>query len=248
MEVLGIDVGGSGIKGAPVDADTGLLLAERYRVSTPEPSTPDAVGDAVKEIVDYFEWSGPLGCAFPAVIKKGVAYSAANVDKAWIGANGERLLRRKTKRPVVMLNDADAAGIAEMTFGAGRGKPGVVIVLTFGTGVGSALFVDGRLVPNTELGHLEIRGKDAEMRASDRARQENGWNWKQWAKRVDEYLNRLELLFSPDLFIVGGGASKDHRKFMGLLDTRARITPARMLNDAGIVGAALAVKARMPSA
>ena len=248
MEVLGIDVGGSGIKGAPVDVDTGLLLAERCRVSTPQPSTPDAVGDAVKEIVDYFQWSGPLGCAFPAVIKKGVAYSAANVDKAWIGANGERLLRRKTKRPVVMLNDGDAAGIAEMTFGAGRGKSGVVIVLTFGTGVGSGLFVDGRLVPNTELGHLEIRGKDAEMRASDRARQERGWSWKQWAKRVDEYLNRLELLFSPDLFIVGGGVSKDHRKFVGLLDTRARIVPARLLNDAGIVGAALAVKARMPSA
>ena len=244
MEVLGIDIGGSGIKGAPVDTDTGLLLAERHRISTPQPSTPDAVGDAVKEIVDYFKWNGPLGCAFPAVIKKGVAHSAANVDKSWIGANGERLLRRKTKRAVVMLNDADAAGIAEMTFGAGRGKSGVVIVLTLGTGVGSALFVDGRLVPNTELGHLEIRGKDAEMRASYRARQEKGWSWKQWAKRVDEHLNRLEVLFSPDLFIIGGGASKNYRQFVPLLDTRARIVPAKMLNDAGIVGAALAAKAR----
>jgi polyphosphate glucokinase len=240
MEILGIDIGGSGVKGAPVDTETGLLLAERHRVDTPQPSTPDAVGDAVREVAAYFEWKGRIGCTFPAVIKNGVAYSAANVDEAWIGTDGQKLFKRKTRCPVTLLNDADAAGMAEMTFGAGRRKQGVVIVLTFGTGIGSALFVDGRLVPNTELGHLEMRGKDAELRASDRARQKKNLSWTKWAKRVDEYLTMLERLFSPDLFIIGGGVSKKARAFLPHLNVRARIVPAKLLNDAGIVGAALA--------
>ena len=240
MEILGIDIGGSGIKGAPVDVDTGLLLAERYRLETPQPSVPDAVGDAVRDVVMHFDWKGPVGCTFPAVIKKGMAYSAANVDEAWVGVNGEKLFKRKTKRPVLLLNDADAAGMAEMQFGAGRGKRGVVMMLTFGTGIGSALFVDGQLVPNTELGHLEIRGKEAEWRASDRTREEKNLNWKKWARRVDEYMQTLERLFSPDLFIVGGGVSKKSGKFLPLLNVRARVVPARLLNEAGIVGAALA--------
>ncbi|HEY4691057.1 MAG TPA: ROK family protein [Anaerolineae bacterium] len=243
MEILGIDIGGSGIKGAPVDVDTGLLLAERYRIPTPQPSTPEAVADTVAEIVKHFKWKRRIGCTFPAVIKKGVAYSAANVDESWIGMNGEKLIKRKTRCPVVLLNDADAAGLAEMTFGVGRGKSGVVFVLTFGTGIGSALFIDGRLVPNTELGHLEIRGKDAEWRASDRAREDKGLNWKKWAACVDEYLRHVEKLFSPDLFIIGGGVSKKHKKFLPLLTVRAKVVPARLLNDAGIVGAALAAKA-----
>jgi len=243
VEILGIDIGGSGIKGAPVDVDTGLLLAERYRIPTPQPSTPEAVADTVAEIVKHFKWKRRIGCTFPAVIKKGVAYSAANVDESWIGMNGEKLIKRKTRCPVVLLNDADAAGLAEMTFGVGRGKSGVVFVLTFGTGIGSALFIDGRLVPNTELGHLEIRGKDAEWRASDRAREDKGLNWKKWAACVDEYLRHVEKLFSPDLFIIGGGVSKKHKKFLPLLTVRAKVVPARLLNDAGIVGAALAAKA-----
>jgi polyphosphate glucokinase len=172
-----------------------------------------------------------------------VAYSAANVDESWIGTNGERLLKRKTKRPVLLMNDADAAGIAEMTFGAGKGKSGVVMIVTLGTGIGTALFVDGKLVPNTELGHLEIRGKDAELRASDRAREQKELNWKKWAARVDEYLGTLERLFSPDLFIIGGGVSKKSDKFLPRLTVRAKVVPARLLNEAGIVGAALAAKA-----
>jgi len=248
MEVLGIDIGGSGVKGAPVDVDTGLILAERHRIPTPEPSTPDAVADTAKEIAKHFAWKGKIGVAFPAVIKKGVAYSAANVDKSWIGTNGERLLKQKTKCPVSMINDADAAGMAEMKFGAGRGKKGdgLVIVVTLGTGIGSALFLDGHLIPNTELGHIEIRGKEAEARASDRIRQEKDLSWKKWAARVDEYLLQLEVLFSPDLFIIGGGVSKKHDRFLPRLSVNTKVVPARLLNEAGIVGAALAATLQRP--
>jgi polyphosphate glucokinase len=243
MEILGIDIGGSGIKGAPVDVDTGLLVAERHRIPTPQPATPDAVGDTVAAIVKYFKWQGRIGCTFPAVVKQGVVYTAANVDQSWIGMNGEKLLKKKTKRPALLLNDADAAGLAEMTFGAGKSKKGVVIVATLGTGVGTALFIDGRLVPNTELGHIEIRGKDAERRVADRARETKGLSWKKWAANVDEYLGALERLFSPDLFIIGGGVSKKGDKFLPRLSVRAKIVPARLQNEAGIVGAALAAKA-----
>jgi len=242
MEILGIDVGGTGIKGAPVDVRRGRLAGERCRVLTPQPATPEAVGDVVGELVSRFRWKGQIGCALPAAFKSGVALTAANIDRSWIGTNAERLLRRKTRCPVVILNDADAAGIAEMEVGAGRGKKGVVFVLTFGTGIGSAIFVDGVLMPNTELGHLEIRGKDAEERASERAREENDWSWKRWAKRVDEYLGRIEALFFPDLFIIGGGASKNAAKFVSLLERRAPVVPARLRNEAGIIGAALAAR------
>lgn len=242
MEILGIDIGGSGIKGAPVDVEKGVMLAERQRLDTPQPSVPEAVGEVVAEIVRLFNWQGPIGCTFPAVIKQGVAYSAANVDQSWIGFNGQELFEQKTGCPVLLLNDADAAGIAEMEFGAGRGQPGVVIMLTFGTGIGSAIFVDGRLVPNTEFGHMEIRGKDAEDRAADRIRTEKDLSWEKWAGRVNEFLERMELLFSPDLFIFGGGVSKKHEKFLPLLQTQAKIVPAQMLNEAGIIGAAMAAK------
>jgi polyphosphate glucokinase len=242
MQVLGIDVGGSGIKGALVDISTGLLASERYRLPTPDPSVPDAVGDVVAEVVQRFEWHGPIGCTFPSVIREGVIYTAANVDSSWIGTDGHRLLQQKTNCPVLLLNDADAAGIAEMEFGAGRGNKGVVIMLTFGTGIGTAVFTDGHLLPNTELGHIEIRGKEAEWRASDYARQKKDLSWKKWAKRVNEYLGQLEGLLWPDLFIIGGGASKNHAKFLPLLKTRAQLTPAQMLNEAGIVGAAFAAR------
>lgn len=242
MKTLGIDIGGSGIKGAPVDTEKGELLEERHRIPTPQPSTPDAVADVVAEIAQQFKWKGPIGCTFPAVVKGGVVYSAANVDKRWIGTNGKALFEEKTGCKVTLVNDADAAGLAEMRFGAGQSEDGLVIMLTFGTGIGSALFIDGHLVPNTELGHLEIRGKDAEARASARVRQEKDLSWPKWAERVDEYLQRVEFLFSPDLFIIGGGVSKSYERFLPLLNTRARIVPAQLLNDAGIVGAAVAAK------
>jgi polyphosphate glucokinase len=242
MQILGIDIGGSGIKGAPVDIENGLLVAERHRIPTPQPSLPDDVGEVVAEIARHFDWKDPIGCTFPAIIKDGVAYSAANVDKSWIGTDGQTLITEKTGCPTIIVNDADAAGIAEMEFGAGRGEKGLVIMLTLGTGIGSALFINGMLVPNTELGHLEIRGKDAEARASDRAREEKDLSWEKWAERLDEYFQRVEFLFSPDLFIIGGGVSKKHDKFLPLLHTHARIVPAELLNDAGIVGAALAAR------
>jgi polyphosphate glucokinase len=242
MEILGVDIGGSGIKGAPVNVESGQLVAERHRIPTPKPSVPDAVGDVVAKVVKHFSWQGPIGCTFPAIIKAGVAYSAANVHRDWIGTNGQKLLAKKTGCPVLLLNDADAAGIAEMTFGAGKGRQGVVIMLTLGTGIGSAIFVDGQLVPNTEFGHMELRGKDAEDLASDRIRKKEDLSWKKWAARLDEFLGRMESLFSPDLFIIGGGVSKKYDKYLHLLHTRAEIIPARMLNQAGIIGAALAAK------
>lgn len=247
MEILGIDIGGSGIKGAPVNIEQGALTADRYRITTPQPSVPDAVGNVVAKIAKHFNWRGPIGCTFPAIIKQGVAYSAANVDNSWIGTNGKKILEEKTGCPVLLLNDADAAGIAEMTFGAGQGRDGVVIMLTFGTGIGSAIFVDGNLVPNTEFGHMEIRGKDAEHRAADKIRKDEDLSWKEWAERVNEFLARMEALFSPDLFIFGGGVSKKQKKFFKYLDVRAEIVPAEALNEAGIIGAALAAQSLPPA-
>lgn len=242
MEILGVDIGGSGIKGAPVDVEKGELTASRHRIPTPQPSRPEAVAEVVAKIARHFKWSGPIGCTFPAVIKKGVAYSAANVDKSWIGTNGQQLIEEKTSCPVLLLNDADAAGLAEMQFGAGRDRSGVVIMVTLGTGIGTAIFVDGVLVPNCELGHIEIRGVDAEERATDRIRKKEDLSWKNWGERVNEYLGRMEALFSPDLFIIGGGVSKKHEKFFKYLTIKAEFVPAESLNEAGIIGAALAAK------
>jgi polyphosphate glucokinase len=238
MQILGIDIGGSGIKGAPVDVEKGALADERYRIPTPQPAVPDAVADVVTQIVRHFEWNGPIGCTFPAVVRHGVTYTAANVDKSWIGTNGGKLLTNKTGCPALLINDADAAGFAEMTFGAGKGQKGVVILLTLGTGIGSAIFTNGQLVPNTEFGHMDIRGKDAEDRASDRIRKEKDLSWEKWAERVNEFLGQMEMLFSPDLFIIGGGVSKKHQKYFHFLNTQADIVPAQMRNEAGIIGAA----------
>ncbi len=243
--ILGIDIGGSGIKGALVNVKKGVLAADRYRIPTPQPSTPDAVGDTVAEIAKHFDWKGPIGCTFPAIIKKGVAHSAANVDKSWVGVNGSKLLGKKTGCPVLLINDADAAGIAEMRYGAGRllkKQEGVIFLLTIGTGIGSAVFVNGVLFPNTELGHMEMRGMDAEHYAADVIRKRDNLDWTEWASRINEYLNMLEALFSPDLFILGGGVSKKHAKFLHLLRTQAQVVPAQLLNEAGIVGAALAAR------
>ncbi len=242
MIVLGIDIGGSGIKGAPVDIERGKLAGERLRIVTPRPAKPKAVASVVVEVVRHFTWKGAIGCTFPAVVKNGIAFSAANVDKAWLGTDGEALIRDASGCPVRMLNDADAAGLAEMRFGAGRKREGVVVVLTLGTGIGSAIFTDGHLVPNTEFGHLEVRGKDAEHRASDRVRKQKELDWKAWAGRINEFLSRMEGLFSPDLFIIGGGVSKKHEKFFPHLEARAEILPAELRNEAGIIGAALAAE------
>jgi polyphosphate glucokinase len=245
MAILGIDVGGSGIKAAPVHVETGALAAGRLRVETPTPSTPDAVTRAIATLVKQFAWTGPIGCAFPAVIKDGITHTAANVDRAWIGTNAKKLLENETGCPVTLLNDADAAGMAEVHFGAGQGRSGVLFVLTIGTGIGSAVFVDGHLMPNTELGHLILPSRlqgalEAEHYASDRVRKAEELTWEKWGARFNEYLDLLEALFAPDLFILGGGVSKKHRKLSPLLTTRAQIVPAKLLNNAGIVGAALA--------
>jgi polyphosphate glucokinase len=249
MEVLGIDIGGSGIKGAPVDVGKGVLTQERYRIPTPEPSTPEAVGGVVAEIVKHFAWKRPVGCTFPAIVQHGVTYSAANVDQGWMHFEAEPFLQRRTGCPLRLVNDADAAGLAEASFGAAKGVRGVVMVLTFGTGIGTALLLNGTLVPNLELGHLEIRGKDAEKRASDLARAQKDLSWAKWAKRVNEFLARLELYFSPDLFVIGGGVSKNYAKFGGYLQAeRAKIVPAQLLNEAGIVGAAMAAIDLIPRA
>jgi polyphosphate glucokinase len=239
-EVLGIDIGGTGIKGAPVDVERGTLTADRYRLLTPQPAVPAAVADVFAEVVAKFGGAGAVGATFPAVIRGGVAETAANVDKSWIGEDVAKRLGSAAGRPCVVLNDADAAGLAEVRFGAGRNKKGVVMMVTLGTGIGSALFVDGVLVPNTELGHLELRRKEAEKRASETVRENKNLTWKKWGARVDEYLRHLEVLFSPDLFIVGGGVSKKATKFFGFLKTRAPVVPAQLLNEAGIVGAAVA--------
>ena len=242
MEVLGVDIGGSGIKGAVVDTSSGEFASDRQRIETPQPSTPSAVAAVVAEIASHFNWSEAIGCTFPAVVKRGVTMTAANVDRAWIGTDAQNLLQDATGLPVIVLNDADAAGIAEMRFGAGSGRDGLVAILTLGTGIGSSLFIDGRLIPNTELGHLIIRGKDAEERATDRARQERGYSWKQWGKRVSEYLEYLESLITPDLFIIGGGVSKRYQKFFPYIHCKTEIVPAQLRNRAGIVGAAIAAK------
>lgn len=238
--VLGIDVGGSGIKGAPVDVARGVLVAPRKRVRTPQPATPEAVTRAVARLVRAFRWKGAVGCGVPAVVRDGTLMTAANLDARWIGTDAHALFAKATGCKFTLINDADAAGYAEMTFGAGRGRSGLVILVTIGTGLGTALFINGHLVPNTELGHLEVDGRDAETHASARARKRDALSWKKWAARFDRYLGRLERYFWPDLFILGGGASKKASKYLHHLKRSADVIPAKLKNDAGIVGAALA--------
>ncbi len=243
MEILGIDIGGSGIKGAIVDTSEGEFVSERLRIETPQPAKPAAVAAVVGEISAHFAWESAIGCTVPAVVKGGLTMTAANVDSDWIGTDARSLLKAATANPVVLLNDADAAGVAEMKFGAGRNCDGLVAILTLGSGIGSSLFIDGRLVPNTELGHLIIRGKDAEERATDRARQQRGYSWKRWGKQISEYLEYLESLITPDLFIIGGGVSKKYRKFFPYLDCKTTVVPAQLRNRAGIIGAAVSAAA-----
>ncbi|MFF0851510.1 polyphosphate--glucose phosphotransferase [Streptomyces sp. NPDC003280] len=242
MQIFGVDIGGSGIKGAPVDLDKGDLAQERCKVLTSHPATPDGVADGVKQVVDHFGWTGPVGLTFPGVVTDGATVrTAANVDKSWVDTDARALFGgRLGGLPVTVVNDADAAGVAEMQFGVGRDRRGTVVLLTFGTGIGSAVFVDGVLVPNTELGHLELNGHEAEKRASSKAKEDHDLSWEQWARRVGKYLAHVEMLFSPGLFIVGGGVSRKADKFLHLIEgVKAEIVPAQLQNNAGIVGAAM---------
>lgn len=245
--VLGVDIGGSGVKGAPVDLATADFTAERFRLETPQPPTPEAVTATFAEVVQQFTTEGAIGCTFPGIVQQGVIRSAANVDKAWVGTDAAALFSAAVGRPVVVLNDADAAGLAEARFGAAKGRDGVVLVLTLGTGIGSALLNDGELVPNTELGHLELDGEAAEARAAASVREREGLTWDEWALRVDRYLQHLELLFTPDRFVIGGGVSRKFDKFAGRLDVRAEVVPAELRNQAGIVGAALVAAGHEPA-
>ena len=241
MHALGIDIGGTGIKAAPVDLDRGTFAADRVKIATPRPAVPDAVAEVVHKLVETFSWSGPTGITFPGVVINGVTRTAANLDKAWIGLDARTLLAKAAGQEVRLLNDADAAGIAEMTFGAGKYEPGTVHMVTFGTGIGSALFTRGVLVPNTEFGHIEVHGHDAETRASEHAKDLHELSWGKWAGRVEEYLQHVEAMLAPHLLIVGGGISKEADKWVPrLTGISARIVPAALLNNAGIVGAAMA--------
>jgi polyphosphate glucokinase len=243
---FGIDIGGSGIKAAIVDTTTGTLVTQRVRIPTPKPSTPKAVAEVVAKLLTDAEWHGPVGATFPAVIQHGVARSAANVDKSWINTDVDAVFTEAapSATDVFVLNDADAAGLAEARFGAAKDVRGVVIMLTFGTGIGSALLMDGILVPNTELGHLELDGYDAEKRAAASVKDDKELSYKEWAKRVDRYMNHVQRLFTPDLFVVGGGVSKAAAKWLPLLHLDTPVKPADLLNEAGIVGAAMAAVER----
>ena len=239
MQILGVDIGGSGIKGCLVDTTTGELIGERHRIPTPQPATPAAIAHTLKALVEHFQWKGPVGCGFPAIIHHGVAKSAANIDPSWVETDAARLFGEITGQPCFVLNDADAAGLAEMRFGQGKGHEGVVILITVGTGIGTAVFVNGHLLPNTELGHLMLEGMVAEHYCSDAVRKREDLGWGKWGKRFNQYLARLEFLFSPDLFILGGGSAAKIDKFIDRIASRAPLLPAASLNQAGIIGAAL---------
>lgn len=237
---FGVDIGGSGIKGAPVDLGRGAFAAERLRIPTPQPATPDAVAKVVAEVTGHFDNPGRIGITFPGVVQNGVVRTAANVDAAWVGTDAAHAFGIATGAEVSVLNDADAAGLAEARYGAAKDQNGVVVLVTFGTGIGSAVLLHGQLVPNTELGHLEIDGSDAETRTSDAARERDGLDWEHWAKRVSKYLRHLEALLWPDMIICGGGVSKKADHWMPLLHkVRTPVVPAKLVNDAGIIGAAL---------
>jgi len=238
---LGIDVGGSGIKGAPVDLHKGAFAAKRLRIDTPTPSTPEAVGDVIGQIVDHFEdvrGDSPIGVTIPGVVTHGVVRTAANIDKSWLDFEAEDMLEKKLGHDIVLVNDADAAGVAELHYGAAKGQKGLVVLTTLGTGIGTALINDGVLVPNSELGHLELDGFDAEKRAASSVKDNEGLSYADWAKRLQRYYSHLEALLWPDLIVVGGGVSKDADEFLPLLDLRTTIVPAKLENKAGIIGAA----------
>lgn len=238
---FGVDVGGSGVKGGIVDLDTGQLIGDRFKLLTPQPSTPEAVARTVAEVVRHFDWTGPLGVTYPGVVVNGVVQTAANVDKGWIGTNAAEIIGAELGgQQVTVLNDADAAGLAEERYGAGRAESGVVVLLTFGTGIGSAVIHKGVLLPNTEFGHLEVGGKEAEHRAASSVKERKDWSYERWSEEVTKVLVAIENLIWPDLFIAGGGISRKADKWIPLLKNRTPVVAAELLNEAGIVGAAMA--------
>ena len=247
MKVLGIDIGGTGIKGAPVELPSGEILAEHLHLPTPQPATPGAVTAAIKKMIQHFQFAGLVGAGFPGVMRKGVVETAVNLSPSWVGKNAEKLFKQATKLSFAVINDADAAGLAEMTYGAGKKEKGTVVMITLGTGIGSAVFIGGVLVPNTEFGHLPLRGKDAEKIASAKAREVNDWSWKKWSKRVREYLFLVDRLINPDLIIVGGGVSQRAEKWLprSSKGVKAKVVPAKLHNEAGIVGAAMAANGKV---
>ena len=242
MEILGIDIGGSGIKGAVVNTKKGELLTDRYRIDTPQPATPSAVIETVIHVIEEFKWKGRIGVGFPAAVRHDVVKTASNIDNEWIGVNAAKKIHEATNCPTHLVNDVDAAGYAEMKFGAGKGNDGTVIMVAAGTGIGTALFSEGILFPNTELGFVQLKGMPGEHYAANSVRESEDLSWDDWGKRFNEYLKRLEVLFWPDLFIIGGGVSKKFDKFSSFLDLEAKVTPAELRNHAGIIGAALAAK------
>jgi len=239
--VLGVDIGGTGIKGALVDVEKGVMITERFRLETPQPSTPENVAKTFKKVVQHFKWKGKIGVGFPAVIKNGVSSTASNIHKKWIDFNVENLLEKASDCQVVVLNDADAAGMAEVSFGEGKGMKGTVILITIGTGLGSAIFLDGNLLTNTEFGHIYLKGQNkvAEKYASNSARKEEDLSWQDWGNRLEDYLGHLQFIFNPDLFILGGGASKKFAKFEDAIRIKTPVKTAKLLNEAGIIGAAV---------
>jgi polyphosphate glucokinase len=238
---FGVDVGGSGIKGGVVDLGTGQLIGDRYKLSTPHPATPAAVAKTIAAVVHEFGWTGPLGVTYPGVVIDGVAQTAANVDKSWIGVNARDVISAELDgQQVVVLNDADAAGLAEERFGAGKDNTGVIVLLTFGTGIGSAIIHNGKLLPNTEFGHLEVHGKEAEHRAASSVKEKHDWSYKKWARQVTKVLVAIENALCPDLFIAGGGISRKAHKWLPLLENRTPVVAATLQNTAGIVGASVA--------
>ncbi len=238
--VLGIDIGGSGIKAAPVDLETGEFAENRRRIATPDSGDPDAIVDITRQLCRHFEWSGTVGCAFPGVIRNGHTLTAANLDKGWVGMSAEKAFSKKLGLPVTLVNDADAAGLAEVRLGAAKNVNGVVIMITLGTGIGTAVFTDGKMVPNTEFGHLVLDGVEAEDLASSRAKNDDDIGWRVWAERIERYLHEMERLFWPDLFVIGGGISKNFEKFGPRIEIDTPLVQAQLQNRAGIVGAALA--------
>jgi polyphosphate glucokinase len=244
MEILGIDVGGTGIKGAIVDVKTGELVTERYRLLTPKPATQPAVIETIEAIIKHFDWHGPVGCGFPAAVKDEIVKTASKIDNSWIGVNASAQIEKETGCPTHLVNDADAAGFAEVEFGAGKDHKGTVFMAAFGTGIGTSIFHNQQLVPNTELGHLEMHGMEAEDYAANSVREKNNLSWEEWGGRVNEYLHLIEALFWPDIIIIGGGVSKSFHEFKPFIHLETEVVPAESRNHAGIIGAALAVSAK----
>ena len=247
MKALGIDIGGTGIKGATVEVFSGEILAEHLHLPTPQPASPGAITAAIQKMIRHFRFVGPVGVGFPGVIRQGVVATAVNLSSRWVGKNAEKTFKKATGLSFSVINDADAAGLAEMHHGAGKKEKGTVVLITLGTGIGSAVFIQGLLVPNTELGHLPLHGRDAEKTASAKAREKHDWGWKKWGKRVREYLQLVEKLINPDLIIVGGGVSRRAEKWLphASKGVRARVVPAKLYNEAGIVGAAMATRKKL---